>query len=414
MSSLRSMMISVVRLQVKIYRWPVLMSVLVLTILWRADTSWYHLLLVLLAMFSWMFWTVSSAVSQTPSQQTPPDDSEAELIDALQRLTGVIQQEYRVIRQDLQQSVELISDAILELQHSFTSMNQQSLDQTQLTKNLISCFKNGMESNEQTGCKSVSFEKFARDTSEVLNHFVQDVINVSHGSMKMVHLVEDITQQMNTVFKLLDDLKGISDQTNLLALNAAIEAARAGEMGRGFAVVADEVRTLSQHANSFSEKIRKVISAVGDNIDTAKETIVQMAAKDMSFQMQAKDDINSMFEELHEMNNTVAEHLHSVENISEQMKHSVGQAVRSLQFEDMLKQLLMHTQLHVDKLDNLTYEIGSALAQTNFADQEQRINFIQRFHSASEELEAFMDEKRAKPNKAVEQSSVSEGDIELF
>lgn len=400
--------------QLKIFQWPLIISFLALIYLWL-DNQPGTAAISLLVLVSWLiavFWQGKQPKIDSVNLTLMHESDE--IATAIQNFSQSIQQEYALIRQDLLQSMAITSDAILALQQSFTNMNAKSQDQTQLTANLIRCFSGDAVINGDEKFQAISFEKFARETSEVLNHFVQDVISVSHSSMKMVHIVDDISQQMSMVYKLLDELRGIADQTNLLALNAAIEAARAGDAGRGFAVVADEVRTLSQNSNHFSDKIRKVIAGVGDNIAAAKLTIVQMAAKDMNFQMQAKDEISSMFSQLNTMNHIVAEHLQSVEKISEEMNKSVGQAIRSLQFEDMLKQLLMHTQVHVDKLDNLTQQVSAAVAATDFADQGARIKFMQKFHLAAEELAAFVDEKRAKPNKAVEQSSVSAGDVELF
>ena len=79
-------------------------------------------------------------------------------------------------------------------------------------------------------------------TEAIIRQFVDTLITVSEKSISAVHSIHDMSDKLNTVFKLLAQVRGLSEQTNLLALNAAIEAARAGDAGRGFAVVAQEVR----------------------------------------------------------------------------------------------------------------------------------------------------------------------------
>ena len=98
----------------------------------------------------------------------------------------------------------------------------------------------------------------------------------------MVEQIDDMAQHMGKAETLLNDVKGIADQTNLLCVNAAIEAARA-ERGKRIWVVADEVRSLSQRSDRFNDEIRAVLGTTRNNIISAKQTVSQLASKDMSF-----------------------------------------------------------------------------------------------------------------------------------
>jgi methyl-accepting chemotaxis protein len=84
--------------------------------------------------------------------------------------------------------------------------------------------------------------------------------------------LQSLNHEAERVKEVLSVIGDIADQTNLLALNAAIEAARAGEHGRGFAVVADEVRKLAERTQkSLIETDATINSIVQSIVDAADQ-----------------------------------------------------------------------------------------------------------------------------------------------
>lgn len=319
-------------------------------------------------------------------------------------LTTAFESQLAVIRSDVEQVSALLNDAISELQRSFNGLNGSCQMQSTMVMDVID--HSGFEDNDEG---AFSFHQFAQDTQHVLDQFVGQIINVSKDSMLVMHVIDDVSVQMNEVVRLLKDVKGIADKTNLLALNAAIEAARAGEAGRGFAVVADEVRALSNNSNRFSDEISDVVSNADKNIKLAQETISVMSSRDMNVVIKSKDNVDAMFEKAEHVNTVAAGKLKDVNMVTSKINNDVGLAVRSLQFEDMANQLLQNINSRVAQIEE-----ASSLLQESIHDLANYGMRNEAYDVYYERVQLVTDKMNASLRHVVAQHSVNEGSIDLF
>ena len=308
---------------------------------------------------------------------------------------------------ELRQLKSIVADAVQTMSNSFNNLHTLSADQSQMAYSLVT----DLDGASNSGENGVNFKQFAQETDNILRFFIDHILQISKQSMEMVGVINDVGNHMAHVEKLLADVQKIADQTNLLALNAAIEAARAGEAGRGFAVVADEVRNLSKHSDKFSEEIKRVVSASKHNIQEAQSMIEVMASKDMNVTISSKASIDKMMSDITSMNSKISGNIAQLSRLSSSIETSVANAVRALQFEDMVRQLIEYLQININHFQALADEVGIGIG--TFKTMESSI-WEKELNTGAERLMDMKQQWRAKGAKNVMQSSMDEGDVELF
>ncbi|MBU2892574.1 chemotaxis protein [Colwellia sp. D2M02] len=370
-----------------------------------SSASFFYLLLfALLSLLIFLTYKEYTAIALTsPSNESKHSAVESKLIhNVIFELQQFLHQEVNIIENELLRTNTLVNDAVVGISNSFKSLQTLNEEQQQMIKVLLSYSTNKDNDN------GINLEKFASDSNNTLEDFVNTIINTSKQSLKTMNYTDDMIQQFDGIFQLLAQVEGIASQTNLLALNAAIEAARAGDAGRGFAVVANEVRALSVGSTELNEDIRNKINEAKDIIEKLRMSVEVMASADMTPTLEAKDKMSVMMEHVETANKKTNERVDELSAISPQIVEAVGLGIRSLQFEDLTRQSLESLQMNVSSIHSISDVLEGFNRDSNNDIQLQLMKLKEKCQ------QVYQETKEAEDSRSVKQLCMDEGDVDLF
>ena len=337
---------------------------------------------------------------------------ESALRGLIDDINSIVDEELDALRRDNVQMQDIVRQAVGALNRSFTNLNEQAMRQQMLVTGLVESMAGTMRDESD---RAVTMHDVIEETGDVLHFLIDLLVNISKQSIETVYKIDDMVTQMDGIFSLVADIRTIADQTNLLALNAAIEAARAGEAGRGFAVVADEVRKLSRHSNEFNEQIRTQVEKAKDTVNEARDIIGEIAAKDMNVAINGKGKADEMLGELASLEDKINQTLAGVAEITGDINENVGVAVRSLQFEDIVTQILGFANSQLDQLTAFSATLKSHLDELEPEGEDgDLVRYTARITAIREELATLRAQWTTERHKPVPQESMDEGEVELF
>lgn len=328
--------------------------------------------------------------------------SDQAIEQTFENVQSAIIQQTTIIEAEIERTKSIVKDAADGISESFKHLQTLSAEQQEMINLVISNSRN-IGDDEGT-----SLESFVVDSGKILEDFVNVIINTSKQSLETMSYTDEMVRQFDGIFKLISQVESLASQTNLLALNAAIEAARAGDAGRGFAVVANEVRSLSVTSTELNSDIRDEIAGAQEVIKKLRESVELMASADMTYTLEAKDKVSVMMEHVQSMNRQSNQVVENLSILTPKITQTVGIAVRSLQFEDLTYQSLNSLHVNFGNLHVLADEISTFNIQKHedlpyqlAKLQQSCANIIDKTNSLNK-------------SRSVSQSSMEEGDIDLF
>ena len=192
------------------------------------------------------------------------------------------------IANELERSVEGVTEAALQSRQKVEVINEALKEQTRIREETATAVKALTDflcrMKNEFDISSASIEKSAQGTKQVMDgietvgegisnaaeftNSLSSMTNIGNQDMKkLFELMKSIQNSSNEILSVVTTLDDFAQQTDLLSMNASIEAAHSGEAGKGFAVIAHEIKSLAAKSASWSAKIGEIITSVIHAID---------------------------------------------------------------------------------------------------------------------------------------------------
>jgi methyl-accepting chemotaxis protein len=307
------------------------------------------------------------------------------LREALREYEAAMHGATSMIRNDLERARGMVRDATARLSRSFDALQGAAAKQREALQHVSTAFFDG-----EHGGRS-----FASSTEALMRQFVDEVVRVSRDSVRIIGQLAELSTQVSGIVVNADAIDGLARETRFIAFNARIETHRAGDAGRTFKVVADEVKRLANASSLLSNQIRQNVSECNNQLSQVHKTSAGLASHDLSRAIESHRGLSAAIGKLDAVNQ-------ELDSMLETVSTSVAEAVRALQFEDMVSQILNATITRVERIAEFSIRAVHILER---APQGER----------SAPMTALLQEMRTLSDRvAVTQTSVDQGSVELF
>ena len=211
-------------------------------------------------------------------------------------------------------------------------------------------------------------KKLSYNAIEVVKLLNNKAFQTNEASEKMIDDIDDLSNNMKEIERIVKTMSLIADQTNLLSLNASIEAAKAGDAGRGFSVVANEVKKLANQSKDSTKDIKNIIMNILNKTKRTKE-VAYRANEVVSEQLEIVKKTDDSFKEIND----------SMGNLMECVK----------EVSDSIKKVLKSKEDAAESIENISAisEQTASIAEEVSATTQEQTSASQELTNLSEELD---------------------------
>ncbi|MCP3671406.1 MAG: hypothetical protein GY814_13430 [Gammaproteobacteria bacterium] len=371
------------------YRVIVIAGILLLVVAYGSGTSYVTLgwlLLMFLLLFGLLlFKALRSSLVGTEPQSTDfaPRELAAEMDSLVRQIEEGTTDITDHIHVELVQVRSLLSDAIITLLDSFNGLNHESRVQNRVILGVL----DELYCDRGQDDSGIAFHDVISKIEDALHLSVEHIREISEHSAAMVEQIDQMVRHMDGAKDLVVD-------------------------ARGGAVVADDVRVLSQRSERFNQEVANILNSSREHIDMVQRSAAGFVRKDLSLVLESRARVDAALQELGNMDEVLGDQLKDVSGATHRIDRIASDAVRSLQFEDIARQLTESSERHLRRLERLLATVASGVEELK-ATEPSVPEYVAGLHALTLRIKKMQPEP-GEVEKTVVQSSMGKGEADLF
>jgi methyl-accepting chemotaxis protein len=166
------------------------------------------------------------------------------------------------------------------------------------------------------------------------------------------------------------------------------------ELSQMRSLISDAIEVLQNSFNDLSHESKEQIGVVQDVLD----------------RLQAAQESSTSINDFSQLLDTK---LSKLSESTKQIDQGINSAVRSLQFEDIVRQLTLSSEKHLDYLDAVLATLDGGVRDLN----SQHISvpeYIVGLHELRAQIGQLEEECKVEAERSVSQKTMQQGEVELF
>lgn len=334
---------------------PVLIGTLVAT-----NVVW----IIVVGIQATRFSKAQQRIDKWASQRESATSIKSHVYQIVDRINLFIDEEVLMLDESLKQIEGLAKDAVSNLAHSLHSLKHQVTTQSRLLNQLAGVSTPGAERGNKRDWGQV-----VDDYQSVIQYFLSLLDEVTSNHESVTRSFEQIDTRMRQARQVLD----------------------------------------RESYNKLADLRRAVADMQGL---LKKQQLEHSGAREQAQARSAVERIEETRSELHKMRDVVAM---NVEAFKSQSQKDMGRAVQSLQFEDIVTQLVAGAKARLDEMNSLVRSLKERVERLEVIEADIDVDeVLSVVETINLEVVGYTDKLRSERHRPVAQTSMEEGSIELF